>query len=220
MALTEASVRNAKPREGKGYSLSDGDGLLLVIKESGAKSWVLRYWLDGKEKRTGLGRYPVVGLGDARELKMRFKRELAMGGNPLERKRIEREETAKAEAAKAMTFARVAEDWYKQQVGVRSESHCKGLRHKFKILLPKLGDRPIRDITTQEVLTLISDIEARTPESAYKAKLVVGQVLRFAIARGDAEFDVTMNLRGAMKPRRKNHYAAVTAPKDVADLLV
>ena len=220
MALTEAAVRNAKPREGKGYSLSDGDGLLFVIKEGGAKSWVLRYWINGKEKRTGLGRYPVVGIGDARELKMRFKRELAMGGNPLERKRIEREEAAKAEAAKAMTFARVAEDWYKQQVDVRSSSHCEGLQHKLKILLPKLGDRPIREITTQEVLSLISEIEARTPESAYKAKLVVGQVLRFAIARGDAEFDVTMNLRGAMKPRRKRHYAAVTAPKDVADLLV
>jgi len=220
MALTEAAVRNAKPREGKGYSLSDGDGLLLMVKEGGAKSWVLRYWVDGKEKRTGLGRYPVVGLGDARELKMRFKREIAMGGDPLERKRVEREEAVKAEAIKAMTFARVAEDWYKKQIDVRSASHCEGLRHKLKILLPKLGDRPIQEITTQEVLALISEIEARTPESAYKAKLVVGQVLRFAIARGDAEFDVTLNLRGAMKPRRKRHYAAVTAPKDVADLIV
>ena len=49
---------------------------------------------------------------------------------------------------------------------------------------------------------------------------MIGQVLRFAIARGDAEFDVTLNLRGAMKPIRKRHYAAVTAPKEVADLLV
>ena len=194
MALSEAAVRNAKPREGKGYSLSDGDGLLLTIKDSGAKSWVLRYWIDGKEKRTGLGSYPVVGLGDARELKMRFKRELAMGDNPLERKRTEREEAAKVEAAKAMTFARVAEDWYKQQIGVLSPSHCKGIQHKFKILLPKLGERPIKEITTQEILALISEIEARTPESAYKAKLVIGQVLRYAIARGDADFDVTLTL--------------------------
>jgi hypothetical protein len=39
MGLTELAFRNAKPRE-KNYSLSDGDGLLLLVKESGSKSWV------------------------------------------------------------------------------------------------------------------------------------------------------------------------------------
>ena len=70
MALTEMAVRNAKARENGGnYSLSDGDGLMLLVKKSDAKSWVLRYWLDGKEKRAGLGPYPLIGLADARKLK-------------------------------------------------------------------------------------------------------------------------------------------------------
>ncbi len=69
------------------------------------------------------------------------------------------------------------------------------------------------------MLNLLLDIESRTPESAYKAKLIVGQVLRYAIARGQAEHDVTFNIRGAMSPRKQKHYAAVTAPKDIADLL-
>ena len=118
-----------------------------------------------------------------------------------------------------MTFAKVAEDWYKKLLDVRSAAHCKGVRHKLKILLPKLGSRPISEITAQEVLGILMEIEARTPESAYKAKLVVGQVLRYAIARGDAEFDVTLNIKGALKPRQRRHYSALTAPKDVADLL-
>ena len=59
-ALTEMAVRNAKaPENGGNYSLSDGDGLMLLVKKSGAKSWALRYWLDGKEKRSGLGPYPL-----------------------------------------------------------------------------------------------------------------------------------------------------------------
>ena len=88
MALTEMAVRNAKARENGGnYSLSDGDGLMLLVKKSDAKSWVLRYWLDGKEKRAGLGPYPLIGLADARKLKNAFKHQLAMGVNPQEKKR-------------------------------------------------------------------------------------------------------------------------------------
>jgi len=46
MALTEAAIRNAKPQDGRReYSLSDGDGLLLMVGENGAKRWVLRYIL-------------------------------------------------------------------------------------------------------------------------------------------------------------------------------
>lgn len=215
------AVRNAKARENGGnYSLSDGDGLMLLVKKSDAKSWVLRYWLDGKEKRTGLGPYPLIGLADARKLKNAFKHQLAMGVNPQEKKRAEREEAARVEAIKAMTFARVAEDWYQQQAGAWSASHCTDVRHKLRAyILPRLGDCPVREISTQAVLSLLQAIEQRTPESAYKSKLIVGQVLRFAIARGDAEIDVTMNLKGALKPRRVRHFGALTAPKDVADLM-
>ena len=81
--------------------------------------------------------------------------------------------------------------------------------------MPRLGESPVREISTQAVLSLLQVIEQRTPESAYKSKLIVGQVLRFAIARGDAEIDVTVNLKGALKPRRVGHFGALTAPRDM-----
>ena len=219
MPLSEIAIRNAKPRE-KNYSLSDGDGLMLLIKETGTKSWVLRYWLDGKEKRAGFGKYPTIGLLDAREMKNVFKRELALGVNPQERKRAQREEAARAKAVKYATFAKIAEEWYSQLESTWSKSHCTDVRHKLNAyLLPKLGERPIREITTQEILSILLNVESRTPETAYKSKIIVGQVFQFAIARGDADFDITLNLRKALKPRRKRHFAALTAPKDVADLM-
>ncbi|MDR1733106.1 MAG: tyrosine-type recombinase/integrase [Synergistaceae bacterium] len=219
MTLTETAIRSAKARE-KDYSLSDGDGLLLLIKSTGAKSWILRYWTGGKEKRAGLGKYPVIGLADARDLKNAFKRELALGGNPQERKRAEKEAAARAEVIKSTTFAKVAEEWYAQQKGSWSASHCTDVSHKLRAyLLPKLGDRPLREITTQEVLNLLLNIELRTPETAYKSKIIIGQVFQFAIARGDADLDITQNLKRALKPRQKRHFAALTAPKDIADLM-
>ena len=220
MTLTEIAIRNAKPRE-KSYSLSDGDGLILLIKETGAKSWILRYWLDGKEKRAGLGKYPTIGLSIARELKNSFKRELALGRNPQEQKRARREEAAKAKAVQFATFSKLAEEWYSQQESAWSKSHCTDVRHKLRACLyPKLAERPIKEITTQEVLNLLLDVESRTPETAYKSKIIIGQVFQFAIARGDADFDVTLNLRKELKPRQKRHFAALTVLKDVADLMI
>jgi hypothetical protein len=93
MALTETAIRAAKPKE-REYTLSDGDGLLLAVRPTGAKRWILRYYVNNKEKRAGLGSYPEVGLADARDLRFQFKRELALGGNPQERKKAEREAAA------------------------------------------------------------------------------------------------------------------------------
>ena len=220
MALTELAIRNAKPHE-KPYSLADGDGLLLLVKESGAKSWVLRYWVNGKEKRTGLGKYPVIRLADARELKNAFKRELAHGGNPQERKKAEREEAVKVEALRSATFEKFAREWYNQQEEkwtLSSRKNAKRILNSY--LLPMLGKRPVREITTQELLNLLLDIEKEKPETAYQSKGIAGQILQFAVTRGDADFNIAYNLRNALKPRHKIHRAALTAPKDIAELMI
>jgi integrase len=219
MALTELAIRNAKPRE-KSYSLSDGDGLILLVKESGAKSWVLRYWMNGKEKRAGLGKYPVIRLADARELKNSFKRELAHGGNPQERKKAEREEAARAEALKAMTFEKAANEWFSQQEERWSPSSRNGTRRMLdKHLMPALGKRPIGEITTQELLNLLLDIEKETPHTACRSRGIAGQVFQFAVTRGDAEFNIVYNLKNSLKQRPPRHRSALTAPKDVTELM-
>jgi integrase len=217
--LTELEIKNAKPRE-KPYSLSDGDGLLLLVKESGAKSWVLRYRMDRKEKRSGLGNYPKVSLAKARELTMAFKRELAFGGNPQKRKKEERKEADRIEALKAATFMKLANEWYKRQEEAWSNSRREGVRRVLDIhLFPRLAERPIREITTRELLDLVLEIEKDKPCTAQQAKGVAGQVFEFAVSRGDADFNIALNLRGALKPWRVRHNAALTAPRDVTDLM-
>jgi integrase len=219
MALTELAVRNAKQKE-KSYSLSDEDGLLLLVKESGAKSWVLRYWVNGKEKRAGLGKYPVIGLADARELKNAFKRELAHGGNPQERKKAEREEATRADAIKSATFAKIAGEWYALKEPDWSPSSRRGARQMLKIhLLPTLGKRPIREITTQELLNLLLDIEKETPYTAYQSKVIAGQIFQFAVTQGDADFNITYNLGKTLKPKNPRHRTTLTAPQDIAGLM-
>jgi integrase len=219
MALTELEIKNAKPR-GKPYSMSDGDGLLLLVKESGAKSWVLRYFMDGKEKRAGLGKYPAVGLANARELKIAFKRELALGGNPQQRKKAERREEARVKALKAATFAKIANEWYRQRKEEWSDGYRAHIRQTLDShLFPSFGEYPIREITTRELLDLLLDIEKSAPSAALRARGTASQVFQFAVTRGEADFNIAFNLRGTLKPKRERHHAALTAPKDVADLM-
>jgi integrase len=219
MALTELEVKNAKPGD-KAYSLSDGEGLLLVVKERGTKSWVLRYRLGGKERRAGLGSYPKVGLAEARELKTEFQRELALGGNPLERKIEEQKEEARLRELKAATFTRLANEWYQQWGSERSHYSLEGVRHILDAyLLPKFGERPVREIETRELLSFVLEIDKDKPCTAQRAKTVCGQVFEFAVSRGYAGFNIALNLKGALKSWRVRHRAALTAPKDIADLM-
>ena len=68
MTLSDLTVRQAKAAE-KTYSIPDTDGLGLVVARTGGKSWHLRYYWLGKQKRISLGNYPEIGLREARTLR-------------------------------------------------------------------------------------------------------------------------------------------------------
>ncbi len=56
-------------------------------------------------------------------------------------------------------------------------------------------------------------------DSAHRVKQICGQVFRFAVAEGVAERDVTADLRGALAAVPKGHYAAITEPREVGELM-
>ncbi len=65
MALTDATIKNLKPRESR-YVVSDGQGLCLEVFPTGGKIWRYRYRLRGKAETVTVGPYPVVTLKEAR----------------------------------------------------------------------------------------------------------------------------------------------------------
>jgi hypothetical protein len=106
MALSDAAIRTAKPRE-KPFKLSDGGGLHLVVNPNGSKLWRLKYRFLGHEKLLSFGRYPLVQLAEARRKRDEAKRLLIAGTDPSIQKkhdRLARETTARN------TFAAVAEE--------------------------------------------------------------------------------------------------------------
>ncbi|VVN69469.1 Prophage integrase IntA [Pseudomonas fluorescens] len=80
MALSDLAVRQAKAAE-KTYSIPETDGLGLVVTPTSGKSWHLRYYWLGKQKRISSGTYPEIGLREARTLRDEARALLAKGIN-------------------------------------------------------------------------------------------------------------------------------------------
>lgn len=83
--LTSTQVKLARPAD-KEYTLSDGDGLLLSVRPSGAKVWLYKYQKPFTKKRTNLtlGQYPSISLADARKKRDEAKSLLAKDIDPKE----------------------------------------------------------------------------------------------------------------------------------------
>ncbi len=217
MPLTDAAVRNAKPRE-KPFKLSDGRGLYLEVAPSGGKWWRLKYRVDGREKRISLGVYPDVGLKDARERRDAARKLLAAGVDPSEARKAEK--AARLEAG-ANSFEAVAREWFAKRSAVWSQSHASRIiRRLERDVFPYIGRRLVGEIAAPELLKVLRRIEGRgAVETAHRALQECGQIFRYAIATGRAERDVAADLRGALQPVKGRHHPSITDPKELGALL-
>jgi len=217
-SLSDAKVRNAKPRP-KQYKIADGEGLFLVIMPSGSKYWRLRYFFAGKEKLLALGVYPEVNLSDARERRAHARKALAAGNDPGDAKR---EAKRLATLKSANSFEAVAREWFgKRKHGWMPTTADTVLDRLEKHILPKLGQRPVGDITPPEVLAILRTIEdSGALETARRAMQMCGQVFMYAIATGRAERNPVPDLRGALKTPVVKHHAYLKAADLPAYLIV
>jgi len=211
--LTEIAIKNAKPAE-KPFKLTDSGGLFLLVNPNGSRWWRLRYTIHGTERGISLGVYPDVTLKRAREKRDAARELLADGKDPS----VERREEKRSQS---VSFESVAREWFASQVDRLSTPTVRKARWMLdEFILPDLGSRPIATLTAPDVLSMLKKIEARgNHETARRTKQRVGQILRYAVATGRAERDVTPDLRGALTPVRYKNHPAVLEPQRVGELL-
>jgi len=218
LPLTDAKVKNAKPRP-KEYKLSDGGGLFLLVVPAGGKYWRMKYRFGGKEKAPlAFGGYPEVSLAEAREKREASRKKLRDGIDPREQqKALKAANVADAENG----FEVVAREWYVRWAPGWSASHSATVIGRLNLdVFPRLGARPIGEITASEVLKMLRVIEFRGAlETAHRVRTICGQVFRYAVSTGRAERDPTADLRDALKPYKKGHLPAITDPQALGPLL-
>jgi len=209
MPLTDIKVKSAKPTE-KAYKLTDGGGMYLLVKPNGSKYWRLKYRFVGKEKMLSIGVYPDVSLADARQKRDEARKVLAAGGDPGEVKKADK---LAQKLSTENTFEAIAREWHKQKADRWSLRYRDEIIDTFeKDIFPYLGRRPIADIKPMELLETLRRLEKRGAlEKMRKVRQRCGEVFRYAIVTGRAEYNPAPDLATALATPKKTHFPFLTA---------
>ncbi len=217
--LTDAECKNATcPPEKPRARLACSGGLYLEISPAGSKRWFWKYRKDGKEGRMALGSYPDVGPKDARKARDAAKLQKSEGRDPVQVRQIEK---LKALTPAGDTFKATAEEWYAMKLDSWSSHYAiREKRNLEKDLFPFLGHRHIGEIEAIELLAVVRRVEERGAlDVAHRVLTTAGQVWRYAVATGRAARDVSADIKGALKPHHGKHFAAITDPVKLGELI-
>ncbi len=209
MPLTDIKVKSAKPTD-KAYKLTDGGGMYLLVKPNGSKYWRLKYRFVGKEKMLSIGVYPDVSLADARQKRDEARKVLAAGGDPGEVKKADK---LAQKLSTENTFEAIAREWHRQKADRWSLRYRDEIIDTFeKDIFPYLGRRPIAEIKPMELLETLRRLEKRGAlEKMRKVRQRCGEVFRYAIVTGRAEYNPAPDLATALATPKKTHFPFLTA---------
>lgn len=170
--LTALGIKNARPgRHG------DGQGLYLLVKPSGARSWVLRVQYRGRREDIGLGSFADLSLAEARDKAAELRRAARQGKSA----RVERDKGKSI----SPTFAEAMKAAHKEL--------CKGWSDKTGIAflaslndhaIPLLGHHRVDAIGTAEIKAALKPIWTAKPHQARKVRHRILQVLAYARSEG------------------------------------
>lgn len=211
----------------------DGDGLRLVVKASGRKSWVLRFQLNGKRREMGLGSFPDVGLKAARIAATEQRKVLIAGVDPVAARDAERElqrEAQRVKEARNVTFEKLVAEYLLAHGSSWSEKWRKGWIRKLELYaFPVVGKMSADEIQTEHVLRVLQPIWAAKTRTADEVRGQIEQLLDAAKARRLRDGDNPARWRGHLdnllskaekkKARKRQHFPAMKW-QDVPELMV
>lgn len=213
--LTDVQVRKAKRRT-KPYRLFDGDGLALWVSPTGAKSWQLRYRLDGKEQTATLGKLDRMGLAEART-RAETLRKLAAKGEHLTA--VKHEERAHKAFDARNTFRAVAEMWIeKRRATPWSPTHRAQVRASIDNHLSELYPLRVSQITAAAAAPVLAKVEGRAPLMFEKVRARLHRIMDHAVGLGALERNPLPTPERERRANRR-HFPAVTEAKRIGEIL-
>jgi integrase len=181
-ALTDIQVQSlaAKPNR---YTVRDGGskGLFIDVTPGGVKSWIFRYQFNGKQEKYVIGRYPDIGLKDARAKRDELAVEVSKGFSPSEEKKKRR-----AEAASGAPVNPSVRDFGGRYLDEVVEKNWKDAsnerRYLEKDFFPEFGDRPLKDINVLDVqLVVYRKRDGGHPSAAIHLRNTIKRMYDYAI---------------------------------------
>lgn len=170
--LTTKEVENAPPGR-----LIDGDGLCLITKPSGSKSWILRVQHNGKRRDIGLGSLSALGLAAAREKARELRKHALNGRDPVAERKREKDTVKTFREATFATHEALKSRWVEKNAAAFLSS-------LEAYAFPEMGNLHVATITAGHIVDLLQPIWIEKPEVARKVRMRIGQVLNFSHSKG------------------------------------
>jgi integrase len=179
---------------------TDGGGLHLHVRANGSAGWVLRYRLHNAQRDMSLGGFPDVTLKEAREAAEIARQSIKAGRDPIRERQRAQAEAAEA-ASRDRTFRAAMESALSAREGAwRNEKHRWQWRATVeKHALPILGDLPVSEIGTDDVLRVLRPIWSKVPETANRLRNRIEAILDHAHALKWRQGENPARWRGNLK---------------------
>jgi len=204
-------------------AMFDGGGLFLLVTAKGSKLWKLKYRINNKEKLLSFGKYPLISLSEARELRDLNKKLIKQGLDPQEYKNAKKQEQKTKQQELNNTFKKIALERLEKSRSELSEAHYKRTMGGFKnYVFPAIGEKLINEIDAIDIINILRHmVDKKIKNSAQKVYQSINKTFKYAVANGytsrnpASDFDV----KEIIGKITQNHYPIITDTKGIRKLL-
>ena len=171
------------------FTIAGVPGLCLVVKPSGAVSWLVQFQVGKgatrQRRREAIGRHGVVSLADARAMAHDIMNKAAKGVDVV----------AVAQAkANAPTLRQLFEERRAKDSGTSQRTLDDYEYSLIRDVFPLIGDKPASEITAHELAKVLERVEDRAKHAAHKARSALGSTYRWAQRRRLVEVNPCVGL--------------------------
>jgi integrase len=223
--LNDTQLKNAKPKN-KAYTLSDGQGLHLLIKPSGIKLWEFFYKspITLKRRKTSFSNYPKVTLKEARNKRSEYQTLLNNNIDPIEQNKKNREDIKIVNIKKANTFLKVSQEWLKKYESEVSENYHKKLERALELYVyPFIKSKAIDEVTRLDIIAILEYLrDKELLETANRTLMILNKIFMYAVTYEYIPHNIIADIdkKVILGKIVKKNYPTFTKDKDIKALLL
>lgn len=207
--FTDAKIRSLKPVAGKQYEVWDEkiSSFGCRVSPKGSRAFVLLYRFKGKSRRYTIGHYPSLTLSEARKKALQASSDVAKGVDPA---------ATKKEAKSSISpFAEIVKDYIEKYAKPRNKSWKETERILNKDFASRWSKRDIRDISKNDLLSILDRISAEYPSAANHAYRAINKFFNWAVERSIIEVSPSQGLSLPCKVEKRLRVLSDTELKSV-----
>lgn len=209
--LTDTAIKAIRPPATGRVAMADGGcrGLEIRVTAAGERSWSFRFRDQaGATLRKTIGRYPDLGLADARDLANKHRAEVAAGGDPIETARQKREAARQAKSeVSAYAWEAFAAAHVARQIKRGLRSWAEDERMLKLHITPRWAGRDYRQIMRADCIDLLAEIAATGKLAlAYRMRPLLSGMFQHALDGGKITASPASRLPKPSAPVRRKRY--------------